>query len=317
VLDICWAQGKRVMLTIFASGMIPANRLDDVVNIIIAACQPRQHALQLIEIANEDNFTGSDDDLKRLVHKIATGLPGIPIAPHSGAMGQFDGVCNAHSEHFERTDGDKGWRVSRQPFDTNLQVGGAQGEPAGIHLHQNEDVHDAVRMAFMWLVGVVSRFGAFVVHTGAGVRSGGQYDLNMGRPASFADPQMADYPAHMAKCRELVSLLPEGVGNWTRTSQSGTSPRPDNFLWSDAIWSDGADHGVSRCYVNYAGGRFVSLVFGVLNYANMKNSRAIQADLYDAYSGQKTHLDVPAGQGFKLDGNPDTNAAYILIGNYI
>jgi hypothetical protein len=323
-LEAAWAHGKRVFLTIFGGGVLAANELDAAVDRILAVCVPRQRMLQAVEIANEDNFVGTPDDLRRLARKISAALPGVPLMPHSGDVNSenladiavYLDVCNALNAHLDRTPGDKDWRQVRQTWGINNPCAHTQGEPSGIHLHQNQDIKDPVRMAFMWLVGCLNAFTGFVIHSGAGVRSGGSYDRGMGRPASFADPEMADYPAYVAKCRELVALLPAGVCNWQKTSQRGTSPWADNFLWSDAIWSDGADHGVSRNYVAYSGDKFVALTFGVLNVAQMLNTRHLVADIHDAYSGAVTPLDVAAGVGFKLAGNAETDAAYVIVGTF-
>ena len=319
--DITWDLGKRIFFSCFGGGVIGQSAIDMAVNRMLNVLRPRQHMLQCVEIANEDNFPGNDVDLRRVARMITAALPGVPLAPHSGDtnfvpaeedIARFLDVCNMLSLHLDRTDGDQGWRVARQTWGINNSCAHAQGEPAGIYLKQNEDVHDATRMAFMWGVGILNAFTSFVIHTGAGVRLGGSYDQGMGRPSSFA--QMPDYPQWVAKCRQMAVLMPDGVCNWVKTSQRGTDPWPDNFLWADSIWSDGFDHGCSRNYVAYSGQQFICLCFGVKQWVELIAKQTVSGDIYGIHDGSVGPFRIEGGSRLRLGGNANADGAYVLVG---
>ncbi len=104
---------------------------------------------------------------------------------------------------------------------------------------------------------------------------------------------------------------------WSTTSQSGTNPQGGQVLTSDAIWSDGSDHGVSRNYGNNGpDGQFVQFPIGVFNYANFRANVACDVGAYDPASSETpvAVASLEAGQVLRLEGDGEANRGYILKG---
>jgi hypothetical protein len=323
-LDLNAALGMRTILSIFGGGTITDQAgVDLTVEKVIAVCAPRLDQILMLEIANEDNFPGSADDMKRVARRIRSALPSVVLAPCSlGDLAKTAAfcapeMCNEQNLHQERQPGDLNWRQARQLWDVGAwSIPCAALEPMGVELKQGEDLNDPVRLAFCWAVGLFQGFQTWVLHSGPGVRTGGQYDLNMGRAANFYDIDPVLGPC-AAMLLEMQALIPADVAYWVKTSQRGREPWPDNFLYADAIWSDeGEDHGVSRNYVAYGGGQFCCLSYGVKHWAELIAKKALEATFIDLRSGTRTPISIPAGGRVRLAGNAEADAGYVVIGTY-
>jgi hypothetical protein len=184
----------------------------------------------------------------------------------------------------------------------------------GVELKQGEDLNDPVRLAFCWAVGLFQGFQCWVLHSGPGVRTGGQYDVNMGRASNFYDID-AVLGAAAAGLLAMQALVPPDAAYWQKTSQRGREPWPDNFLYADAIWSDeGEDHGVSRNYVAYGGGQFCCLTYGVKHYVELIARKPVSGTVVEVRSGTSTPFAIPANGRLRLAGNAEADYGYVLLG---
>jgi len=126
--------------------------------------------------------------------------------------------------HFNRAPGPDGaWRQVALPW--RLQFTGIDLPPVWIN---NEPIgpqssvvsdDDPVRLAMGAAVTWVSGLAAYTLHTGAGVRGGGQADLARGRVANLWEtPRIDEIAAMLAAVRRT---LPADVPNWERISPGG------------------------------------------------------------------------------------------------
>jgi hypothetical protein len=329
-IDTNWSLGMRTILTIFGGGCIDGNRQQDVdltVGKVINVVQPRLDRILAIEIANEDNFPGSPDDMKRVARLLRSALPSVVLMPCS--LGNLEptepmvapDMCNAQNLHQERQPGDLDWRQARQLYGYHYGYPCGALEPMGVALMQHEDLNDPVRYAFCRAVGLLYGFQVFTLHTGPGVRTGGAYDVNMGRASNFYDvcgpitPTWGDLAASAAMLNTIETIVPLDVADWIKTSQHGRDPFADNFLFADAIWSDeGEDHGVSRSYLAYSGNAFCCLSYGVKHYANLIARASITATIYDIRHGTESPFVVGNGGSYRLPGDAAADPGYIIVG---
>ena len=182
-LDLNASLGMRTILSIFGGGCVSTQpEVDLTVDKVVNVVGPRLDQVLMLEIANEDNFPGSPDDMKRVARRIRSALPSVVLAPCSLAdlakTAQFCAadMCNEQNLHQERQPGDLNWRQARQLWDTGSASYGipcAALEPMGVLLMQGEDLDDPVRLAFCWAVGLFQGFQTWVLHSGPGVRTGG------------------------------------------------------------------------------------------------------------------------------------------------
>jgi hypothetical protein len=322
-LDLNRSLNMRTILSIFGGGCIDSQAdVDRTVEKVIQVIAPRLDAILTLEIANEDNFPGSNDDMARVARRIRAALPSIVLAPcaldlETTSQWCAPDKCNEQNLHQERQPGDLNWRQARQLWDTgHWPIPCAALEPMGVLLCQGEDLNDPVRLAFCWAVGLFQGFQTWTLHSGPGVRTGGQYDVNMGRASNFYDIDSTLAPC-AAMLLYMQTIVPPDVTEWVKTSQRGRDPWPDNFLWADAIWSDeGEDHGCSRNYVAYGGGQFCCLTLGVRHYVELIARREIHATLYDLRSGTETPIAIPNGGRFRLPSNAEADYGYVLVGTY-
>jgi hypothetical protein len=323
-LDLNASLSMRTIHSIFGGGTITDwAGIELTVRKVINVVGARLDAVLCLEIANEDNFPGSDEDLQRVARMIRQALPSVVLAPCSLGDLQKTSVflgsdrCNMQNLHQERQPGDLNWRQARQLWDVGQwSVPCGALEPMGVELKQGEDLNDPVRLAFCWAVGLFQGFQCWVLHSGPGVRTGGAYDVNMGRASNFYDID-AVLGAAAAGLLAMQALVPPDVAYWQKTSQRGRDPWPDNFLYADAIWSDeGEDHGVSRNYVAYGGGQFCCLTIGVKHYVELIATREIHATLYDLRNGTETPIAIPNGGRWRLPSNAEADFGYVLVGTY-
>jgi hypothetical protein len=317
--------GMRTILSIFGGGCVDSQGdVDRTVEKVINVVGARRDQVLMLEIANEDNFPGSNEDMARVARRIRSALPSVVLAPcaldlETTAQWCAPDMCNEQNLHQERQPGDLNWRQARQLWDTgsaSYSLPCAALEPMGVLLMQGEDLNDPVRLAFCWAVGCFQGYQTWVLHSGPGVRTGGQYDVNMGRASNFYDIDTVLGPC-AAMLLHMQTIVPLDVANWVKTSQRGRDPWPDNFLYADMIWSDeGSDHGVSRNYVAYGGGQFCCLTYGVKHYVELLAKRTITATLHDLRSGTATPITIPAGGRHRLAGNAEADFGYVLVGTY-
>src|SRR5262249_11369591 len=178
---------------------------------VIDAIGPRLEHILLVEISNEDNFAGSDDEFRLVARRLRAAFPSLVISTNSDDLARTsrflapDG-CNAMNLHSDRSVGDLGWRTARQLWGISYPCPLVALEPPGMHLGQGQDVNDPVRLAFIRAVGLLSGFQAFVLHSGPGVRGGGAYDKRYGRATNFYD--LADLRDGFAALQAVDAIIP-------------------------------------------------------------------------------------------------------------
>jgi hypothetical protein len=129
--------------------------------------------------------------------------------------------------HFERRParGPEIWRVLRGPWDfrpcDGLPALASSNEPIGPE-SSVAAIDDPVVLSMLALVTYGSGIGAFVMHSGPGVRGGGAADLKLGRHSNLWEIRNAGGIAQ--GLRTLERLLPSGFANWEKRDSSGQSP---------------------------------------------------------------------------------------------
>jgi len=315
-LDMAWGEfGVRTHLTVFAGGT--GRDPDMVVDRVLEAIDGRHDAIMLIEGANEafQNFTDREQ-LRRLVRRIRAAFPGLVATssyPTPDATSADADIATEIEWHSERQRGDADWRQVRQPWDVrDFPLPTGNGEPPGPQSSEAE-LNDPVRIATLAAVGFLCGAPAFVVHTGAGVRSGGAADRARGRKADVWEYDNID--AIVEHARNVSSVLPPELPSWRRANGHW----PDHPLPADVVWPDDPafDHGVVRTYGAYdPAGRFVTIPFGVKNYALLTSRRRAHLRIY-AVGPQPTlavEADVEPGSTIRIEGDAGANRAYICVG---
>ena len=231
------------------------------------------HRVTVIEIANEYWQNGLDlDELVRLTTR-ANAATSVLVAPSAPGCGTYpegetpDAVrCRAEwaalaavsdlmGPHFDRNIGtsDGVWRPVRQPWEmlfTPPAKAYVNNEPIGPQSSvAADDGPDRLYMAaaVTWLTGGA----AYTLHTGAGIRGGGKFDLERGRSANLWEvPRIADTWAGL---RAIRALLPPRLSNCTAK----------NAHWPDAPLSVDPTTLVRAYQAVCSDGTFVALPIGV------------------------------------------------------
>lgn len=227
----------------------------------------RQDAIQYLEVRNETE--GPDDATMRACASILrANLPGVPVAlcgtPESGLPDLYRGSdATLATVHWDRAFGERGWRPVRQPWGyyelDGMPEAHVNNEPIGIDSSgaaESDPVKIAAAAITAWLTGEC----AYVLHHGAGIRSGGAADLAKGRQADVWD-QPALEPA-LALITGARAILPADLPAWSRHGHAWpTHPLAIETAVGDAVES-GAD-GCNRCYAATRGDQAVVFVTGI------------------------------------------------------
>jgi hypothetical protein len=261
--------GMRTQITMIGGGTnTDYSRL---VDRIIAIVKTRQHKVFLIEVANESfqNFTDSSK-MKSFARRFVSALPDTLVACSStpddddgSVLKDFASAATASVKHFERSLNESGWKGVRKPWEMRGPIGSlpsSQNEPQGPRSSVCEYT-EPIHMVMNRWTGIIMGWKAYVLHNGAGV--GGQVDTTHNRPANLWEVPGID--TIMDAVRNLDSFVPKGiVGTPTRTGVVG---HPSS---ADAIWVDGADHGVVRDYACITDFGFVQTLIGIKQYVDLK-----------------------------------------------
>jgi hypothetical protein len=219
--------------------------------------------------------------------------------------------ANLATVHLDRTYGDGGWRVVRQPWDwKDLPYPVSSNEPIGPRSSVREEV-DPVRLAMLRAVGIINGLGAFVLHNAAGVF--GQLDPGRNRPANLWE--VPDIDRVMESVRNVDKFLPLRASDGRHWNNSWAG----NPWKVDAFWGDGADHGVNRNYTVATPDGWISTEAGVKNYAIFTATYRSRVEIFDILVGKVQEVNLEAGE--KLTLRPvsrDSNGygAFIVIGHY-
>lgn len=213
--------------------------------------QGREPAIFAFEIANEswqNGFPGEDG--KRELHALAKVLKAHSsnlVALSSPENGTCEGaqtlyrnsVADLTTLHIGRvgTAGGENWTALRHVWELHACTGipslRSSNEPIGPE-SSVVGMDDPVALSAMALVTYGSGIGAFVLHTGPGVRGGGEADLARGRHRNLWElPTVANIAAGLST---ITRLIPGDFANWSTHDE--LSEAPDR--WFDAKDRTGA-----------------------------------------------------------------------------
>jgi hypothetical protein len=126
-------------------------------------------------------------------------------------------------------------------------------EPIGPSSSVAEDA-DPLRLTAAYVMTFIGQNAAYVLHTGAGIRGGGERDLAQGRQANLFDVQ--DLDEALGGMRSARAYLPPDLPNWTRVGDEEELPLT-------GLRGDAARRALYRTYAVRSGERFVVVVLGL------------------------------------------------------
>ena len=221
----------RIQWTVFG-GVAATPTQDDraeIVDRFASGIAGRHHKVFAVEIANEgwqNGFAGrtGQTELGQLAARLRSSYPGLlaTTAPRVPSCRQqssyYRGVpASFMTLHFPR--GRDRWKAVRQPWTAlatpcpDVPRAASNNEPIGPYSSVEEE-RDPLRLAASAAATWASGLGAYVLHTGAGIRGGGIEDRRRGRPANVWEVQ--DWPAITSSLSCVRSVLPDDLPNWRR-----------------------------------------------------------------------------------------------------
>jgi hypothetical protein len=300
--------GLRVQWTLFGGApFTPRGRARRaLVDRFTALARGREHKIFAFEIANEagsNGFDGSEGiaELRRLGARLSAKTsvivalsdpdPTAECATYAGAR------VDAATWHYRRRFGDEGpWRPIRAPwnypagFDANcrgqLPKLVLNNEPLGPESSIEQD-DDPARIASAYILTFLANHGAYVFHSGPGIRGGGAADVDgpLKRHANFADLPSFEPIARALKAAR--TYLPEGLANWTRVG-----PREPSAPIT----------GPEHIYAAKRGSSFVALVAGRDRPMRMRVGADASIVIRNVGTGQIIkRLKLKAGETFTVD----------------
>jgi len=267
--DLAHTCGLRVVWTLFAGPFLAhqPSWYRSITAVFASAIATRLDSVQAVEIRNETQ--GLDDSTMRDCARIVTELlPGVPVAlcgtPEKGLSDLYRGsAATLATVHWDRAYGERGWRPVRQPWGyydlPSMPVAHLNNEPIGIDSSIAAE-SDPAKLAAAALTGWISGEAGYVLHHGAGIRAGGQADLERGRKANVWEQPTLE-PA-LALITSARALLPADLPNWDRHGHAWPShPLDIHSAVGDAV--EAGEPGCNRCYGATSGDRAVVLVAGI------------------------------------------------------
>jgi len=140
-----------------------------------------------------------------------------------------------------------------------MPVAHLNNEPIGIDSSIASE-SDPAHLVAAALTGWISGEAGYVLHHGAGIRAGGQADLDRGRKANvWEQPSLETALALITSAR---ALLPADLPNWDRHGHAWPShPLDIHSAVGDAV--EAGEPGCNRCYAATSGDHAVVLVAGI------------------------------------------------------
>jgi hypothetical protein len=309
--------GLRVEWTAFGgTGFTPtpASRLA-LVERMLAMSKGREHKIMHFEIANEfyhNGFEGPDglEELRSLGRHLQGRTPVLvalsaPRGSDCGVMQRMyaGGVGDLVTEHFSRSGDDGGWAAVRSPWRLQFCEGlpplKSSNEPAGPFGSVRAEA-DPLRLAMSAAMTYLSGVGAYVLHTGPGIRGGGRADKARGRPADiWAVPDIERILQALAHVR---AALPADLASWSRRHEA----RQDDPVILRAI----GDRPVTA-YTATQARRFVVLPLAVEGPLTVQARVPVRLQVIHPVSGAVLHgTSLAASASVTVAGS----AAYIITG---
>ena len=275
----------------------------------------REQKILSLEASNEGHATLPEMiDMVRYL-RANTAVPLIALTSPGDAdqlIAAFnDAGATEFTVHTERGGGD--WRMVRQGRDLAQFPGIVNSnEPPGPH-SSIASIEAPRTLAMLRANCLIGKAAKFCLHVGDMVA--GQVDPAHGRVANLWEIDNIDQILKVV--RGVDRWFPAGCENWQPTSQHGGTDRVGPHpLLSDAIWSDGDDHGVDRAYALVDGGRFVEVLNGVRQRARLLPLSAMDVTAFDPLTGEGLHATLGAGDEWTLPGDSNAAEAYIVTGTY-
>jgi hypothetical protein len=308
--------GLRVEWTIFGGiGFTPTPRSRvALVDRMLAMAKGREPKIMHFEIANEfyqNGFEGPEglQELRRLGKRlqdrtrvlVALSEPpgsdcGVLQRMHAGGVGEVV------TEHFTRSDDDDGWAAVRAPWKLQACRGlprlRSNNEPAGPFSSVRAE-GDPLRLTMSAAVTYASGMGAYVLHTGPGVRGGGRADLKLGRPADIQ--AVPEIDRILGALHTVRRVLPPDLPQWARR-QAGDQ---------DPIRLRSGEAGAVAAFTATRDNRFVVLPHAVDGPLTVQARVRVALRIIEPVSGEvRFQGTLPASGTATVNGS----AAYILIG---
>jgi hypothetical protein len=224
------ARNKRVIVTVFGDVTsrvpTPADRLAHLDRVLDVCLEFPEQVLN-IGISNEGIGFDDIDEILALTQRVRDRTPflvssvsSLDSPPATVFAGRTD----------RKVTGDGGmWEHTEQPYDLReASVGPASDEePIGIAssvANDDDSLRHAAHAATAWICGAP----IYVIHTGAGTRGGGDWDVNPGPGASYPkrEANFFDQPTFaetVRLCAIARDFLPAGVSGWGNWSHSDPS----------------------------------------------------------------------------------------------
>jgi hypothetical protein len=310
--------GLRVQWTIFGgvSTTPTASSRASAVDRFASAIEGRHHKIFAVEMANEGWQNGFDGDagqaeIKRLAARLRSSYPGLlaTTAPRSPACAQQsayyrDTSASLVTLHFPR--GGERWNVVRAPWIAMASPCGevpravSNNEPIGPYSSVEEE-RDPLKLAMSAAVTWASGAGAYVLHTGAGIRGGGIDDRRLDRPANVWEVQ--NWAALTASLACVRSVLPGDLPNWRRVMKDDHPFVPEGT--ADAAMS-------SPALARRGGRQFVALPLDIRPRTSLTVRRAATLRAVHPLTCETlTARRLRAGESITLTDPPD---ALIVLG---
>jgi hypothetical protein len=305
----------RTAVTIFGSvgfAPTPADRRSSVER-VCDALLPFAASVTRIEIANEGWQNGFEGDagakeLQQLVALARSKGPWLvaATAPRTDSCDSqkpyyFGSQASAITLHYDRKDGDNGWRYVRQPwreatsscsgFPTKFYCSGEPMEWFG------KGDTNLLRMMQHFIVTWQTNNGSLCLHTGAGIRGGGSADVAVGRAANFWE--VPQWNAITSAIKVARANLAKDFSTWQRGDSEPTG-------WKIGDWSK-----VIRWYESRQGKVRIGTPHGITGSFTAEARVAQQVEIIHPVTWQVLSTQTVL-KGQKITLNTTPTQAYVI-----
>jgi len=301
LLDACAERGMRAQVVLFADAQVMMPDHADRrawVEVMAERLEGKRDAVQFVEVANESNLNGIDDETLRELTLLWDEVSEIPVAPSSPDGGNaeesinrlFDGRlvgADLVTPHFDRrTDTVEAfYRPQRQPWEAQFYdhvLPFTNNEPIGPGSSGESDA-DPARLAIGMAATFIAGGAGYVLHSSAGVRGVEQYwDVV---PESV-----------MMALRSTRELLPAGIASAERCNHHWDC---HPYETDDQIWPDTGGSGVVRAFAANMGGKSYVAVMGMRESYTVAAKWPMSVEVFDVRTGERTDvIELTEGQAW-------------------
>ncbi len=321
-IDGAYRAGLRTQPTIFGGvdNAPTKSQRREVVQRFADIVRGREEKIQYTEIANEgwqNGFSGADGaaELQELAAMLKSLIPNLVVRTCPGPDGYRADGPDLTPWHLDRSiDGTGGiWRPTRQTWDPSLEgKAWTNQEGIGIGSSVNADP-DVLRGICYGLNTWICGGAAHTVHHGAGIRGGGQADLEKGRAVNAWDqPTLGPILEGLVACR---ALLPADLPNFTALNSNDRFPA---YPFDTKILVEAIDvkNTLLRAFCAMSGGRFVLQPIAVGGPVPFVAKQAMRLEAFNPRNGRKL-LELLLNPGQALNVVPDPEPALLILGQYL